>query len=98
MAAPDTALIKSWCRIDGDEFDTILSVMIASATSLASHETGVDYTVEAMPESVQIWVAANISYWINSPDAASEKRADPSPFIAGLLDPHRTFNWTPPVV
>lgn len=95
MAAPDLSLVKAWCRIDGTEFDAILPTMIASAASLASHETGVDYTTATMPEAVQQWVCANVSYWINNSDAASDKRADPSPFLAGLLDPYRTFNWTP---
>lgn len=91
MPAPDINLIKIWARIDGTEFDALLPTMIASATVVASHETGVDYTVEAMPEAVQQWCAANVSYWINHPEAASERRADPSPFLAGLLDPYRTY-------
>ena len=95
--APDIAIVKTWCRIDGAEFDDILPAMIASATALASHETGVDYAVQTMPESVVQWVCCNVSYWINNPDAATTRKADPSPFLAGLLDPYRTFNWTPPV-
>lgn len=95
MPAPDIALVKAWARIDGTEFDAILPTMIASATAVASHETGVDYTIEDMPESVEQWCAATVSYWINHPDAASEKRTDPSPFLAGLLDPYRTWKCTP---
>lgn len=91
MAAPDTALVKTWCRIDGDEVDAILPTMIASATALASHECGVDYTTVAMPEAVQQWVAANVSYWFDFPAAASDKKVDPSPFLARLLDPYRTY-------
>ena len=49
MAAPTTEFIKAWCRIDGNEFDAILPAMIASATASASHETGHDYSTEAMP-------------------------------------------------
>lgn len=91
MAAPETALIKTWCRIDGDEFDAILPTMITSATALASHETGVDYSSETMPASVQQWVAANVSYWIRNPDAASSGKVDPAPFLCALLDPHRLY-------
>jgi hypothetical protein len=90
MPAPSTDLVKTWCRIDGAEFDSLLPTLIASATSVASNETGVDYMTDAMPESVQIWVAANVSYWINNPDAAGTK-ANPSPFISGLLDPYRVY-------
>lgn len=90
MAAPETNFIKTWCRI-GSEFDAILPMMITSATTLAGNETGVDYQVEDMPEPVQQWVAANVSYWINNPDAATDKKSDPSPFLAGLLDPFRTY-------
>lgn len=93
MAAPDSDLVKVWCRIDGTEFDDILPMMIASATALASHETGVDYTIEPMPESVQQWVAANVAYWTENPNAANDKTSDPSPFLACLLDPYRTFAW-----
>lgn len=91
MAAPDIDLIKAWVRIDGTEFDATLPLMIASATSLASHECGVDYTVEDMPESVQQWVAATVSYWVNNPDAATDRKTEVSPFLSGLLDPHRTY-------
>ena len=41
--SPDTAFVKEWCRIDGAEFDIILPKLIATATTLACHETGVDY-------------------------------------------------------
>lgn len=95
MPAPEIALIKVWARIDGAEFDAILPMLIASATALASHETGVDYIVEAMPDAVQHWCAANVSYWINNSDAASDRRADPSPFLDGLLDPYRTYRTAP---
>lgn len=88
MAAPDTAIIKQWCRIDGSEFDLVLPVLIAAATALASHETGTDYEVEAMPEAVQQWCAVNIGYWLANPDLLNGS-AVPSPFLAGLLDPYR---------
>lgn len=94
MPVPETALIKAWARIDGTEFDAVLPTMIASAMAVASHETGVDYAIEAMPEAVQHWCAATVSYWVNNPAAASERRADPSPFLAGLLDPYRTYRTT----
>ena len=95
MPAPDLVLVKTWCRIDGAEFDAIMPTMIASATSLASHECGVDYATEAMPEAVQQWCAAQVAYWINNPEAATEKALTQSPFISGLLDPFRQYNWTP---
>ena len=95
MPAPDLALIKTWCRIDSAAFDTILPTMIESATALASHETGVDYSTEAMPEAVQMWVAANVGYWVNQPDAGTDKKIEPSPFLSGLLDPYRLYDWSP---
>ncbi len=98
MAAPETALIKTWARIDGTEFDTILPMMIASATALVIQETGVDYLTVAMPESVQQWCAAIVAHWINNPDAASDKTLVPSPFLGGLLDPYRQFGMETLVV
>lgn len=98
MAAPEIALVKAWSRIDGAEFDAILPTMITAATALASHETGVDYTVAAMPAAVQQWACAQVSYWIDNPGAASDRTMDPSPFLARLLDPYRTYTWTDPVV
>lgn len=97
MPAPDLSIIKTWARIDGDEFDTILPMMVAGAVALASHETGVDYATAAMPDSVAMWVSAQVKFWIDNPNAANEKTLDPSPFLAGLLDPYRTYNWTPTV-
>lgn len=96
MAAPDTDLVKLWCRIDGTEFDGLLPTMIAGVTALASHETGVDYTAEDMPEAVQQWCCAQISYWINNPDAAGSKEMKASPFLMHLLDPYRSYTWTVP--
>lgn len=91
MPAPDLALIKSWCGVFGPEYDAQLPIMVAAATRLASHECGVDYVAEPMPENVQQWCAAQVSYWINNPDAAAEKPLHKSPFIDGLLDPERRF-------
>lgn len=96
MAAPDLALVKTWCRIDGTEFDDILPMMVSASVAIASHETGVDYSTEAMPEAVQQWCCAQIGYWINNPDAADAKDMKPSPFLARLLDPYRQFDWTAP--
>lgn len=90
MPAPDSSLVKAWCRID-DQFDEILPMMIESATLLASHATGHDYAAEEMPTPVQQWVAANVAHWIENPAAASDR----SPILPGLLDPFRTYQWTP---
>jgi len=92
MPAPDTALVKTWCRIDGAEFDSILPTMIAEAASRASHETGVDYSTVAMPSGVQMWCAAQVAHWLANPAATIEQHASQvNPFLSGLLDPHRTF-------
>lgn len=92
MPAPDLQFVMDWCRVDsGNGFDSILPTLIQSATLLASHETGRDYTAEEMPEPVQAWVAAQCAYWINNPEAGSDKKVMPSPFHAGLLDPYRTY-------
>lgn len=91
MAAPEIDVVKAWCRIDGAEFDAILPTMIDAATALAGHETGVDYATVEMPKSVQQWVAANVSHWLSNPNAADERKVDPSPFLSGLLDPHRLY-------
>lgn len=92
MALPDIALIKTMARIDGDEFDAILPTLIESATALASHEVGIDYTVEDMPAAVTHYIASHVSYWLNNTDAAAEKQLHPSPFISHLLDPYRTWS------
>lgn len=94
MAAPTVDFIKTWCRVDGAEFDDILPVMIASATASASQETGHDYATEAMPESVQMWCAAQVSHWLSMPDAAvspSGNNQQKNIFLDGLLDPHRLY-------
>lgn len=96
MPKPTDSLIKVYCRIDGSEFDAILPTMIDAATALASHETGVDYTTAAMPEAVQQWCAAQISHWIDNPSAASDKQMHKAPYIDRLLDPYRSYTWTPP--
>lgn len=91
MPAPDIQVIKDWCRISDDAFDGILPGLIATATVLAGHETGHDYTTEAMPAPVQTWVAAQCAYWIDQPAAATERAMVKSTFLDGLLDPYRTY-------
>lgn len=92
MAAPSSDFIKAWCRIDGDRFDLILPAMIASATACASHETGHDYVTDDMPESVQIWCAAQVAHWIATPEAASTGgNPQKNLFLDGLLWPHRKY-------
>lgn len=89
--SPDTTFIKEWCRIDGSEFDIILPKLISAATTLACHETGVDYLATDMPEPVQAWCAAQVAYWIANPEAGSDTKIMQSPFHLGLLDPFRTY-------
>lgn len=88
MPSPSIDIVKTWCRIDGAEFDAILPTMIAGATGLASHGTGVDYTVEVMPDSVQMFVAATVSYWLENPSANGVT----AKHLEGLLDPHRVYS------
>lgn len=92
MAAPDIDFIKAWCRIDGSEFDDVIPALIASATAGASHEVGVDYATEDMPESVQVWCAAQVAHWISTPEAASDKSLERNPFLSRLLDPYRVYS------
>ncbi|MDD2742330.1 MAG: head-tail connector protein [Rhodocyclaceae bacterium] len=98
MAAPDISFIKSWCRIDGAEFDLILPAMIADATARASHETGADYLTVDMPESVKIWCAAQVAHWLANPEAAVAATQQKNLFLDGLLDPHRLFGMEVKVV
>jgi hypothetical protein len=94
MAAPETAFIKAWCRIDGAEFDAILPALVAHVTELASHETGVDYSTVAMPEGVQMWCAAQVAHWLANPEASvtpTGNNPQRNMFLDGLLDPHRTY-------
>ena len=94
MPSPSSDLVKAWCRIDGTDFDAVLPTMIASAVMLASHETGVDYITESMPEAVQQWCAAQVAFWIESPSAAIDRQLFRSPYVDRLLDPYRTYNWS----
>ena len=94
MAAPTLEFIKAWCRIDGDEFGAVLPALIASATAGASHETGHDYATEEMPESVQMWCAAQVAHWLAMPEAATSSSGNnhqKNLFLDGLLDPHRAY-------
>ena len=88
---PDSQFVKDWCRIDGADFDNILPALIESATAQASHETGVDYSTEAMPEPVKVWCAAQVAHWIANPEASTVRALSVSPFLGGLLDPFRTY-------
>lgn len=87
MPAPSTDFVKAWCRIDGDEFDAVLPAMIASATTVASHETGVDYLVEDMPDSVKVFCSAVVAQLLTSPEAGLT-----STVTLSLLDPYRVYS------
>lgn len=90
MAAPDTALIKAWCRIDDDAFDAILAPLIAAATAMAQDFTGVDYAVDTMPEAVQMWVCVHVKYWLDNPDDSRDK---PLQNVNMLIQPYRSYAW-----
>lgn len=85
------AFIKAWCRIDGDQFDDTLPMLVDSALALANHETGRSYPEEDIPSAVRAWVAAQVSYWINNPAAATAGAMMPSPFHRALIDRYRVF-------
>ncbi len=84
-------IIKQWCRIDGNEYDQILALNISAAIALASHETGVDYTVNPIPASVQQWIAAHCAYWIDNPGLATGRDLQVLPYVSRLLDPYRQY-------
>ena len=94
MAAPTIDFIKTWCRVDGAEYDTILPTMIASAVDGANQETGHDYSAEVMPASVQMWCAAQIAHWLSSPEGVVQPTGNnpqKNLFLDGLLDVHRLY-------
>lgn len=90
-AALSLQYLKTWCRVDGNEFDDLMLSLADIAVKLASHETGRDFTIEPLPEPVQAWIAAQVAYWLDNPAASTEKQMLPSPFHRGLLDPYRTW-------
>lgn len=95
MPAPDTAVVKTWCRIDGTEFDTILPMLIADATAQAGHQVAQDsayYVANEMPASVLMWCCAQIAHWLETPSATTSGNAPQrNLFLDGLLDPYRQF-------
>lgn len=97
MPAPDIALVKAWCSIDGTEFDAQLPMVIDSATRLASHMTGRDYLSEEMPTPVQQWVCAQVASTLPYREAIiTGAIVAANPLVDRLLDPYRTYQWTPP--
>lgn len=88
MAAPDISLVKAWCRVDGTEFDAVLTVLIAGATALAQNLTGADYATAEMPAAVQMWVCVHVKYWLDNPE---DDRNKPLANVDGLLDPYRAY-------
>jgi uncharacterized phiE125 gp8 family phage protein len=45
----------------------------------------------SVPESVKLWIKANVAYWVRSPEAASDRVHTPSPFLASMLDPVKVW-------
>lgn len=97
MAAPDTALVKAWVRIDGSEFDAILPMLIADATAQAGLHVAQDpayYITNEMPGSVQMWCCAQIAHWLENPSASispTGNNPQRNLFLDGLLDPYRLY-------
>lgn len=91
MAAPTTEFIKAWCRIDGSEFDAILTDLIADATKRAGSETGNDYFTVEMPSSVKIWCGMQVAHWVRNAEATTDRALYKTPYVDGLLDPYRLY-------
>ena len=96
MPAPDLAYVKAVCRLDDNRHDLTLPVCIGAATQKASHETGVDYSVQPMPDAVKQWVALYARYLCELPGVSVDVEVKPFPArLDGLLDPYRTYGAAP---
>ena len=99
MPAPDITLVKAFCRVDDESFDPQLPTLINSATDMASHITGRDYRTEVMPAAVQQWVCANVASALKDVDALTTGMiVNTNPLVDRLLDPYRTYQWSPPEI
>ncbi|MBW7903022.1 MAG: phage gp6-like head-tail connector protein [Rhodocyclaceae bacterium] len=93
----DPGVVKVWCRIDGDEFDAVLPMMLADAVAQAGHLVAgrADYYASGpMPASVQMWCCAQIAHWLETPSASvspSGNNPQRNLFLDGLLDPYRLY-------
>lgn len=86
-----------------DKFGVYVRQAVGGAYAPLVSTTGprvrVDFTVgygdtaEDVPQAIRQFIAAHVAFWVRYPEAASIERAQvlKSPFLAGLLDPFRTF-------
>jgi uncharacterized phiE125 gp8 family phage protein len=54
-------------------------------------KAGYGDTGAAVPESIKLWMKAQVAYWVRNPEAANERAMTASPFLSSLLDPERIF-------
>jgi uncharacterized phiE125 gp8 family phage protein len=45
-----------------------------------------------VPQAIRLFIAAHCAMWVQQPQAASEVKLNPHPYISRLLDPFRTFD------
>jgi uncharacterized phiE125 gp8 family phage protein len=46
---------------------------------------------DGVPASIRQWMVAQCVHWIDNPAASQGKSLNPTPFLSGLLDPHRSW-------
>lgn len=88
------AEVKLAARIDADidAYDALIPTLIASACEVAEHQTERKLAdLKPLPQSVRLWIIAQCVHWIQNPEAATIRQLCPSPFLAGLLDPIKTW-------
>lgn len=56
----------------------------------------IDFTLGAanaagVDECIKLYIKAQVAFWVRNPEAANERAMTVSPFLAGLLDPARSY-------
>jgi uncharacterized phiE125 gp8 family phage protein len=94
-----TLATSQYKAVQGQFFTSIereLNVTWPTLVDAVGHRVRVAFDVgygnaAAVPECIKLYIKAMVTYWVQNPQAATERGYVPAPFLGSLLDPERVF-------
>jgi hypothetical protein len=77
-----------WLALDAGE---AIAVRDKFGVYVRRTQGGYYESLGAITHAIRQFIAAHIAFWVRNPESAHERQMIRSPFLAGLLDPYRTF-------
>lgn len=86
--ALDTDSLPGWLLPDAD---TGWPQAGAIANAVRVRFTAGYASADDVPDAIKQWILVNVGYWYANREAASDRKLEPLPYVAGLLDRYRVW-------